>query len=132
MTINPSLYRQGKVFNRNSIFLAVVSKDVCPVTLSNASSLRICFCDTRSLQKRRLSATLPICSGDLRKSVLEVTQKSSTVHISFELSNMRHLTKIATHLVENFLEDRKQRIEFRSGDHISFLIDIKQDALGRN
>ncbi|MDX5278315.1 hypothetical protein ITH39_24900 [Salmonella enterica subsp. enterica serovar Weltevreden] len=62
----------------------------------------------------------------------ERLQLVSTVQVSLELGDVPLLAKIAAHLVEDFHKHRKQSVDLSFADNVGLLVDIEQNAFGRD
>ena len=85
------------------------------------------LCDLAAPELGDFAPGLPRFPCDLRIAVFERGELANLVEITLELRNMRDLTVVAAHVVKDFLEDRKQCIGVRLGNHIRLLVDIEQD-----
>ena len=71
-------------------------------------------------------------SGDLLESLLEGTRRVRAVQVALELGDVALLAIVAAHLVEDFDKHREQGVDLRLADHVGFLVDVEQNALGRD
>jgi len=62
----------------------------------------------------------------------ELFIEAPAVEIPLKLRNMSLLSIVAAHFIKDLDKDRKQSIELRLADHISFLVDVEENAFGRN
>ena len=64
--------------------------------------------------------------------IFEKFQLVSAVQIPLKLSDVPLLAEVAAHLIEDFDEHRQQGVDLALADDVGFLVDVEQNALGRD
>ena len=83
--------------------------------------------------KQRLFAScFPGKARDGAVRLLESRVVPTVVQVPLELGNVPLLAVVAAHLVEDLDEHSQQRVDLCLADHIRLLVDVEEDALGRN
>ena len=132
LLVQPSLDLVGEVLDGDGVLVAVLGEDVGRRALALTADFGVGLGDVGLFEDALLAALGPVTAGDALVGLLERLVLAAVVEVALEAGDVALVAVVAAALVEDLDEHLQQGVGLVLGDERRLLVDVEQQALGRD